>query len=59
MYTIKLNLDVDGIGDPSSVASASVTQTEAVAIKLDDPTWQHCFCPDINLIQGVSFLFLF
>jgi hypothetical protein len=42
------------IGEPSSVNSASITQKISNAIKSDDPTWEHCFVPDMSKKQAIQ-----
>ncbi|XP_062224440.1 uncharacterized protein LOC133922955 [Phragmites australis] len=39
-----------GMGNPSSAASASVTNapTPQAAVNSDDPAWAHCICPDLT-----------
>jgi hypothetical protein len=36
------------IDNPSSVASASITQSTAATTKSDDPAWKHCYCLDLK-----------
>jgi hypothetical protein len=36
------------IDNPSSVASASITQSTTATIKSDDPAWKQCYCPDLK-----------
>jgi hypothetical protein len=42
------------IGEPSSVNSASITQKTSNAIKSDDPTWEHCFVPDMSKKHAIQ-----